>query len=308
MDLLDAMQTFVRVAELRSFTAAAEQAGLPKATVSAAVRQLETRVGARLLQRTTRRVALTPDGQACYERCKDVLDDMDELQRMFEPAQGALTGRLRVDLPLGTASGLVVPQLPAFLAQHPGLELELSTTDRRVDLVREGFDCVMRVGTLTDSSLVARPLGHYRLMNVASPAYVAQHGPPRTLDDLARHRLVHYVPTLGARSPGFETRDAAGAPRFLPMPGAVTVNNSEAYLAACLAGLGIIQAPAVAMRPRVARGELVEVLPDAQAAPMPVHLLVAHRRQLPRRVRAFMAWLEDLMRPHLEGADRPAQG
>lgn len=297
---LDAMQAFTRVAELGSFTQAAASLGLPKASVSIAVQRLEELLGTRLLHRTTRRVQMTQDGQAFYERCKDLLADMDELQSMFQPAQEALRGRLRVDMPLGVARQIVVPRLPEFLAAHPLLEVELSSTDRRVDLVREGFDCVLRVGTLGDSSLVARPLGLYRLLNYASPAYVARHGMPQTLADLAQHRLVHYVPTLGARSPGFEYMEAAsGETRFVPMPGAVTVNNSEAYEAACVAGLGIIQAPEVGLVPLVAAGRLVEVLPDLRAAPMPVSLLYANRRHLPKRVQAFMNWVAQVMQPFL---------
>jgi DNA-binding transcriptional LysR family regulator len=299
MDSLDRMHTFVRVAEVASFTQAAAQLGLPKASVSAAVQRLEDSLGTRLLHRTTRRVQLTPDGQAFYERCRDLLADVEELQHMFVPARAGLRGRLRVDMPLGTASQLVIPRLPEFLLAHPGLELELSSTDRRVDLVREGFDCVLRVGPLAESSLVARPLGHYRLVNVASPDYLRRRGLPQTLDDLDHHALVHYVPVLGSRSPGFEWVDEAGLPRFKPMAGPVTVNNSEAYLAACLAGLGIIQAPARAMRPRLERGELVELLPQHTGAPMPVSLLYAHRRHLPRRVQAFMQWVAEVMAPQL---------
>lgn len=294
------LQAFVRVADVGSFTRAAAQLGLPKASVSAAVQRLEDQLGTRLLHRTTRRVQLTPDGQACLERCRDLLADVEELQQMFVPARAGLRGRLRVDMPLGTASHLVLPRLPEFLQAHPDIALELSSTDRRVDLVAEGFDCVLRVGTLADSSLVARPLGVYRLMNVASPAYVQRHGLPQALDDLDRHALVHYVPVLGGRSPGFEWVDDAGLPRWRPMAGALTVNNSEAYLGACLAGLGIIQAPATALRPRVARGELVELLPQHTAAPMPVSLLYAHRRHLPRRVQAFMQWIGEVMAEHLD--------
>ena len=140
-------------------------------------------------------------------------------------------------------------QVPAFLARHPQLQLKFSSTDRMVDLVREGFDCVVRVGTLVDSSLVARPLGAFRIVSLASPAYLAAHGVPRTIADLDLHALIHYVPTLGAKSPGFEYRDGNGyATR--EMPGAVSVNNADAYEAACVAGLGIIQAPIAGLRDR----------------------------------------------------------
>lgn len=299
MNPLDNLQAFVRVAELSSFTQAAQALGLPKASVSTAVQRLESQLGTRLLHRTTRRVQMTQDGQAFYERCRDLLADVEELQTMFLPSPAALRGRLRVDMPIGIARNIVLPRLPQFLRTHPQLEVELSSTDRRVDLVREGFDCVVRVGALSDSSLVARPLGRYALVNCVSPAYVAAFGIPRSLEELPRHRLVHYQPVLGPRSPGFEYVDADGATRFVAMPGELTVNNSEAYLHACLAGLGIIQAPEPAMRPLIERLQLVEVLPRHRAAPMPVSLLYAHRRNLPKRVQVFMQWVESLLKPHL---------
>lgn len=299
MDLLVATRTFLCVAELASFTQAAERLGLPKASVSGAVRQLEAHLGTRLLHRTTRRVQLTQDGQAYYERAQDLLADVEELQSMFQLGEAAYTGRLRVDMPLGIARHFVIPRLPEFLAAHPGLAVELSSTDRRVDLVREGFDCVVRVGTLADSSLVARPLGRLRVLTVASPAYLARHGTPRSPQELDGHRLVGYATVLGAKPEEFEYADADGTLRTMPLPCSVVVNNSESYNAACLAGLGLIQAPDTGLRAALARGDLVEVLPGYRAAPMPVSLVYAHRRHLPKRVQAFMRWVEALLRPSL---------
>jgi DNA-binding transcriptional LysR family regulator len=297
MNTLDAMKVFARVAELGSFTQAADRLGLPKASVSGAVQQLEAMVGTRLLQRTTRRVAVTQDGQVFLERCRDLLDDVEDLRTLFQPEGAVLKGRLRVDMPIGVARHMVLPRLPEFLAAHPQLELELSSTDRRVDLVREGFDCVLRIGSLADSSLVARPLGGCELVNVASAAYVRDHGKPTRLEQLAAHRLVHYVGTLGARSLGFEYLDEAGHTHFLPMAGALTVDNSEAYMGACLAGLGIVQVPRWGVAERLRVGELVELLPRHKAAPMPVNLLYAHRRHLPRRAQVFMQWLSEVVGP-----------
>lgn len=299
MKLFDAIQIFLRVAELSSFTQAADRLGLPKASVSTAVQQLEARLGTRLLQRTTRRVQLTQDGQAYYERAQDLLADVDELQSMFQLGESAYTGRLRVDMSIGLASSIVMPRLPGFLATHPGLSVELSSTDRRVDLVREGFDCVVRVGTLADSSLVARPLGRFRIVSVASRAYLETHGRPQRLEDLARHQLIGYANVLGARPEPFEYVDAQGQVHTLDMPVSLVVNNSEAYRAACLAGLGLIQAPDVGMRTLLAKGELVEVLPQWRAEPMPVSILYAHRRHLPRRVQVFMNWLAETIAPYL---------
>jgi len=292
MDPLERMQIFHRVAELASFSQAAASLGLPKATASTAVQQLESQLGARLLHRTTRRVQLTQDGQAFYERSKDVLADMDELQAMFQQHSATgLTGRVRLDMSSGFARHIVIPRLPELLALHPLLAVELSSTERRVDLVREGFDCVLRTGNVVDTSLIARPLGALRLLNCASPAYLQAFGTPQTLDDLARHRLVHFVGTLGAKSGGFEYVDEAGAPQSIAMAGAVTVNNAESYSAACLAGLGIIQVPWLGAADPLRDGRLVEVLPQFSAPAMPLNLLYANRRNLSRRVRVVMDWL-----------------
>lgn len=299
MSPFDRMHIFVRVAELASFTQAAEALGIPKASASTAVQQLETQLGTRLLHRTTRRVQLTQDGQAYYERCKDLLADVDELQSMFQHPDGAgLRGRVRIDMSTGMARNVVVPRLPELLARHPGLEVELSSTERRVDVVREGFDCVLRTGAVVDSSLVARPLGLARLVNCASPAYLRAHGTPRSLADLPGHRLVHFVNTLGARSAGFEAV-VDGALVLTPMQGALTVNNAEAYMAGCLAGLGLIQVPHLGVVDLLARGDLVEVLPQLAAPPMPLTLMYANRRNLPRRVRTVMDWLAQVVAEHL---------
>ena len=308
MNPLDRMQIFARVAELSSFTQAAQVLGLPKASASLAVQQLEAHLGTRLLHRTTRRVQLTQDGQVFYERCKDLLDDVDELQAMFQQPDGtALRGRVRIDMSTGIARQLVLPALPDLLARHPLLEVELSSTDRRVDLVREGFDCVVRVGPVAEPGLVARPLGLVRVASCASPGYLARKDMPQSLADLAQHELVHYVSTLGTRSAGFETMTEDGAPRFHPMAGRITVNSAEAYLGACAAGLGLIQAPLLGVRELIDRGLLIEVLPHHPAPPMPVTLLYPHRRHLPQRVRVVMDWLAAVVQAHLQSEANAAR-
>ncbi|SHE88104.1 DNA-binding transcriptional regulator, LysR family [Microbulbifer donghaiensis] len=301
MRLLESMQVFLRVAEQGSFTAAADSLGRSRASVSSAVQQLESLLGTRLLHRTTRSVQMTQDGQVFYERCRDLLADMDELQNLFREDTSELHGRLRVDMPLPIARDIVIQRLPEFLRQHPRLEVELSSTDRFVDVVREGFDCVLRVGALEDSSLIARPLGYYRMVNCASTEYLAEHGTPRTLDELERHQLIHYVLTLGSHSAGFEYEDPEkpGAEKSQPMRGAVTVNNTATYLDACIAGLGIIQVPEAGVHPYLQSGELEEILPQYRPAPMPVSLVYAHRRHLPKRVQVFMAWVAEIMKPRL---------
>jgi DNA-binding transcriptional LysR family regulator len=296
MNTLDAMQVFVRVAEQASFTRAAESLGLLKATVSVAVQELETSLGTRLLHRTTRKVQMTLDGQAYYERCKELLSELDNMQSMFRQSGEAIRGRLRVDMPAGLARLYIVPRLPEFLKAHPQIEFELSSTDRFVDLVQEGFDCVVRVGAPRDPQLIARPLGQMKFINCASAEYLSRRGTPRTLEDLKTHDLIHYVVTFGKKSPGFEYPED-GEYRYLPMSGPVVVNNSDAYNAACLAGLGIMQAPEIGVREHLARGELVEVLPNYRPEPMSAWLLYAHRRNLPRRVRIFMDWVAEVLRP-----------
>ena len=300
MNQLDAINIYLRVAELASFTEAADSLGIAKANVSTAVQQLEAMLGTRLLHRTTRRVQMTHDGQAFYERSKDLLADFDELKTLFNHQQNQLRGRLRVDMPTAMARGLVIPALPDFLREHSHLEIELSSTDRRVDVVREGFDCVVRVGTLNDSSLVARPIGDYQLINCVSPRYIAAHGIPQSLADLARHNLVHYVSVLGGKSHGFEYVDKlTSVTKYINMEGALIVINADAYLSACLAGLGIIQIPenGATVRPYLESGQLVEILPEYRSAPMPVSLIYANRRHLPKRVQAFMNWMIEILKP-----------
>ena len=295
----DNLRTFVRVAELASFTRAAEQLGMAKGRVSDAVARLEAALGTRLLQRTTRSVRLTQDGEQFLERAKELLQETDELQAMFQPAGSGLRGLLRIDLSHALARDVVIPRLPEFLAAHPQLEVAISTTDRRVDLVQEGFDCVMRVGTLTDSDLVVRRLGELPQINVASPEYLRRHGTPRTLEDLATHRLVHYASKLGLQGAAWEYVDKAGVARSQPMRCNVVVNGTDAYHAACLAGLGFIQAPVLGMRRHVDAGTLVAVMPEFTAPPLPVSLLYAHRRQVPPRVRAVLDWITQVVSPHL---------
>lgn len=296
MNQIEAMQIYVRVAELASFTLAAQSLNLPKSSISTAVQRLENLMQTRLLHRTTRRVQMTQDGLVFYERCKDILADMDELQGLFQRDPTELTGRLRVDMPVGIARSMIMPRLAEFAEKYPHIDIEISCTDRFVDLVREGFDCVLRVGTLHDSSLVARHIGQFEQVNCASPQYLAIHGVPQTLADLQQHQLIHYASTLGTKSAGFEyvdsTRDETC---YVPMSGRITVNNSDAYEAACLAGLGIIQAPLHGMKPHLNNGLLVELLPQYKAKPMPVSLLYGNRRHLPKRVYVFMNWIAELL-------------
>ncbi|SEF31819.1 LysR family transcriptional regulator [Variovorax sp. NFACC27] len=302
MDRIDLLQVFVCVAETGSFTRAADRLGLPRASVSTAVQQLETRLGSRLLHRTTRRVGLTPDGEVMLERARALVADMEDVEQQFLPAHGQVSGRLKVDVPSRIARRLIAPALPEFFGRHPAIELELGSSDRAVDLVLEGVDCALRVGPMASSSLVARPLGHFTLINCASPAYLVRHGTPRTPADLPQHIAVNYAsPTSGRAAPWEWLRD--GEIATLRMRSQVAANNAETYIACALAGLGLIQIPAYDVREHLAAGELVEVLPDARAKPLPVQLVYPHRRNLSRRMQAFAGWLETVLADSL---DRPA--
>lgn len=297
---LQALRVFASVAELGGFSAAAERLGLPKGRVSQLVQQLEARLGVRLLQRTTRRVQLMPDGEAVLTRARALLADAEELGALFQRAPTELRGHLRLDLPVRLAVNQVLPALPDFLAAHPGLTLDLSSTDRRVNPVEEGFDCVLRVGSVGDDSLVARRLGYLRQLNLASPDYLRRHGEPRHPSDLAEgHRLVQYAQRLPARAPAlFEWQDESGALQLQPVAAVLRVNHTEAYEAAALAGLGLIQAPPGAQA-QIHSGRLRAVLTAYEAPPLPVHLLWPQQRGLSRRTRALIDWLDGLLRPGL---------
>ena len=295
MDRIDLFRVFARVVECANFTRAADTLGMPRSSVSAAVQELENRVGTRLLNRTTRKVTTTQDGAALYERCLRLIADVEETENLFRHATFTPGGTLRVDMPGRIGRLVVAPALPAFLDAYPQINVELGVTDRAVDLVEERVDCALRVGMLEDSRLIARPIGELTLINVASPAYLARHGVPRNPDDLTGHAHVGYAsPSTGRLAP-WEWR-GDDTTRTVEFGRRVTVNSAEAYIACCLAGLGLIQIPAYDVAVHIEAGELVEVLPAYRAEPMPVSLLYPHRQHLSRRFQVFAAWLEDVVR------------
>lgn len=295
MDRIDLFRIFTRVVECANYTRAADTLGLPRSSVSAAVIELEKRVGTRLLHRTTRKVSPTQDGAVFYERCLRVIVDVEETERLFDQADTDPAGKLKIDVPGRIGRLIIAPALPDFLARHPRIDVELGVTDRVVDLVEESTDCVLRVGALSDSGLIARAIGNLPLINVASPAYLEAHGTPHAPADLAGHLAVNYASPSTGRVEDWEWVEH-GEIRRLAMRGRVTVNHAESYIACCLAGLGLIQIPAYDVKTHLAAGELVEVLPGHRAAPMPVNLLYPHRRHVSRRLRAFADWLEPLLK------------
>ncbi len=295
MDRIDRFRIFTRVVEAGGFTRAAQSLGLPRSSVSAAVLGLEARLGARLLHRTTRKVSLTQDGRVFYERCLQLLADVAEVEDLFRPSAAGPTGTLRIDAPGRIGRLVIAPALPEFLDRYPGVNIELGVTDRAVDLIADSVDCVVRVGPQRDSGLVARPIGELPLVNVASPAYLARHGVPETPADLEGHFAVNYASPSGGRVEPWEWIDN-GVGRVRPMAARVTVNNAEASIACCLAGLGLIQIPAYDVARCLETGELVEVMPAWRPAPLPIMLLYPDRRHAPRRLRLFADWLVALLR------------
>lgn len=294
MDRIDLFRIFTRVVDASSFTRAASTLGLPRSSVSAAVAELEGRVGARLLHRTTRKVVPTEDGLAFYERCLRVIADVEETESLFR--RGARpSGKLRIDVPGRVGRLIVAPALPAFLAEYPEIDVSLGVTDRAVDLIGESVDCVLRVGPLADSGLIARPIGRLPLFNVASPGYLARYGAPQSPEALGAHWAVNYTSPSTGRVEPWEWVDG-GVTRSLPMRGRVTVDSAEAYIACCLAGLGLIQIPAYDIRGHLDAGELIEVMPGHRAEPLPMTLLYPHRQHAARRVQVFSDWLEALLK------------
>ncbi len=301
MDRFDQYRVFAQVAEMGSFIKAAHAVEIPRASVSAAIQQLETQLALRLLHRTTRQVRLTPDGEQLLDRVRPLLAEVEEINQLFQASQRQVSGRLIIDAPSRIARRVIAPALPGLLRRHPRLQLILGSTDRAIDLVQEGVDCAIRIGALHDSSLVVRLLGHIALINCASPAYLSEHGEPQQLAELPDgHWTVGYAsPKSGLELP-WECLSSNGSEQLLDLPSRVIVNNAESYIACCLAGLGLIQIPRFDVQHLLDSGQLVEVMPTCRAASMPVSLLYPHRRQRSRRLATFHEWFEAVMQPHLD--------
>ncbi|MFR0691984.1 LysR substrate-binding domain-containing protein [Enterobacterales bacterium AE_CKDN230030158-1A_HGKHYDSX7] len=298
MDRLQAMQVYTRIVELKAFGKAADSLQLPRASVTQLIQQLETHLGVQLLRRTTRQVSVTADGQAYYERCVRLLEDLEEAENCFTDSPDNPRGKLRVDLPSSLGRLVVIPALPAFCRRYPQIDLELSLNDRQVDLVREGVDCVLRAGELPDSSLVGRRIAELEQLTCVSRSYVEEFGLPEHPERLDGHLAVNYQSASSGRIFDLEFR-FDGQLRPQRLPGRITVNNADAYIAACRAGFGLIQAPRYHLREGLANGELVEVLRAWQLPPLPVSVLHPVRRQMSRRLRVFSDWLADLFEARL---------
>ncbi|MDR3400843.1 MAG: LysR family transcriptional regulator [Pandoraea sp.] len=293
MDRFQEMQAFVRTAERSSFSQAADDLNIPRATITNLIKRMELRLGARLLERTTRQVRLTHDGEAYYHRCVRLLADIEEAEGTFRNAMPK--GLLTVNLQGTLARHFVVPELPAFLSRYPDLRLHLGEDDRLVDLVREGVDCVLRAGTLRDSPLIGRRLASMEQVTVASPGYLAQFGEPSNLEDLARHFVVDYVSSATGKPipPSFMLN---GSEVEVKMRSTISVTGADLYTGSAIAGGGLIQVPRYRIEAELADARLKVVLPAFPPPPMPVSVLYPHNRQLSPRVRIFTQWLEEIFR------------
>lgn len=298
MDQLAAMRAFVRVVEAGTFTRAADLLRTPKPTVTKLIQSLEAHVRTKLLNRTTRRVTVTPDGAAYYERVVRLLADIDELDSGMNMSQASLKGRVRIDVSASLALLVIIPALPDFHARYPEIQIDLGVTDRPVDLIAENVDCVVRAGELADQSLIARRVGELRFVTCAAPAYLARYGQPRHPSDLEKD---HYVVSY------FSTRTGLAFPlKFLSkdddieMVGRymVSVNDGNAYVAATLSGLGIAQAPVFMVQQHLANGDLLPVLADWTTEPLPLHVVYPPNRHLSNKLRAFVDWIADLFATH----------
>lgn len=299
MDRFDAMQAFVRVVEAGSFTKAADTLHMSRTSVTQLVQQLEARLRVKLLNRTTRKVKVTADGAAYYERATRLLADLDDVETSLSGASASPRGKLRVDVPSPLARMILVPALPAFHARYPDIQLDMGVSDRMVDVIGENVDCVVRGGELTDQSLKARRVGDLQLGVFAAPSYLKRAGTPshpRELEN-SHHRIVGYVwARTGKTFPYAMRRDG----ERITVQGryVLAVDDGNAYLAAGLAGLGIMWLPEYMSKTHVARKELVPLFQDWRLDSMPMYLAFPPNRHVSTKLRVFIDWIVELMARH----------
>jgi len=302
IDRFRAMEVFNRVVELGSFSGAAAALHLPKGRVTTIVQELETHLGVRLLHRTTRRLSLTDDGAVYHQRALAMVQEMQDVEGTLRRAVATPAGRLRIDVPAAVGRHVIAPALPQFFARYPDIQLELGSTDRPVDLIAEGVDCVIRGGPVHDETLVARPLLHLPQVTCAAPSYLARYGTPRTLEDLARHHFVNFHSAKTGRifpfefSRGEETHE-------INRPHRVSCNDADSAIAAVLAGMGLAQLPLMGwLCECLAGGRLVPVLQDWSSGFLPMMVLYPRNRHLTAKVRVFADWVAEVFEGELAAA------
>ncbi|AKJ29888.1 LysR family transcriptional regulator [Caldimonas brevitalea] len=297
MDQLAAMRAFLRVADTGSFTKAAESLQMPKPTLTKLVQNLETHLHTKLLHRTTRRVQVTSDGAAYYDRVARVLVELDDIDASMSNARACPKGRLRVEAPSSLATLVILPALSEFLQEYPSIQVDLGVSDRPVDMIGDNIDCAVRAGEVTDESMVARHIGEVHAVACATPAYLREHGTPSHPSELEdRHTMVSYFLGGGRQKEFVFAKDA----ERITVRGRyrAAVNDSNAYLAAGLAGLGIIQVPTFMVQQHLSSGALQPVLCQWISAPKPIYLVYPPNRHLSTRVRVFANWVTELFANH----------
>lgn len=287
MDRLTSMAIFAKAAEAGSFAAAGAALGMSSQLVGKHVRALEARYGMQLINRTTRRQSLTEAGRAFYEGCKAVLAEAEAVEALTANLQAVPRGTLRVNAPVSFGAYRLAPALARYLADHPEVQVELTLSDRVVDLVDEGYDAVIRIAPLPDSRMIARPLAPYRLIVCASPAYLAARGTPRRPEDLADHECLGFA--YWGRPPEPEwVLTGERTTTNVRVGGRLSINSGQGLRMAALAGLGIILQPLELLDDDLASGRLVRVLPGYEAPPLPVHLLFSPDRRPTPKLRSFI--------------------
>lgn len=293
MDKFHAMHVFTRVVDTNSFSRAADSLRLPRGSVTRVIQELEAFLRVRLLNRTTRSLSVTSEGAAFYERCVRILAEVDAAEAEFAAITRAPRGKLRVDMSGSLGKLIVVPALTDFHEQYPDIELTLGFGDRLVDLIQEGIDCVIRIGELEDSTMIARRLGVFQLVTAASPSYLAQHGTPLTLEALQEHLTVNYFSTRTGRLVNLnfcvdnKTVNVRARSRL-------SANDGDAHVQCGVMGLGLIQVPRIVAQPYLDSGALVEVLPSFSPKPLPISAVYPQNKHLSPQVRAFVDWAADL--------------
>lgn len=297
MDVFHSMQVFVSVIETGSFTKAAQALHLHRPAVSKTIQRLEQQLGGRLLNRTTRQVNLTPEGEAFYERCKSLLAEVSDTMSSLGNRPARLIGKLRVDMPVSLAKLLIIPSLMDFQSLYPGIELTIGASDKPVDMLSEGVDCVVRMGELEDSSLIASSIGYLPMVTCAAPSYLESFGVPRTIAELETHRAVNYFSGNNPR-PIEWVFTVNGQVKGMRLGSGIKVNDTEAFVASALAGFGLLQGLEISVRNHLQDGSLVQVLSEIEVPAKRVSILYPHRELLPPKVEVFIKWLKALMATH----------
>ncbi|ELW93769.1 LysR substrate-binding domain protein [Acinetobacter baumannii AA-014] len=281
---------FTEVAKRQSFSEVANQLDLPRSTVTSAIQQLETHYGVRLFHRTTRKVSLTQDGQRILPECQNLLFDYEQLEQLIQTQKQHYRGTLKISMPSRIVHQVIIPELPDFYHCYPDIHLQLNSSDDLTDLIEKGIDCVVRVGELDNSSLIARFIGHLVMVNCASPQYLQDYGIPEQLNNLEQHKLINYAGAVGEKQGEFIYQGGT-----VMMDSALSVNNTEAYIAAACAGLGIIQLPYYDVQDKIEQGILVEVLSAYSAPSLPLNILYPNRSYIPKRLEVFMNWVGEVL-------------